>query len=165
MWGVQNSKCIMDDLKKIWGWLRPVVLSVVMMAVAGFWNANMDTVAFHFSESVFEGKKDEYYNPAISWQNKWWKDPVTGEIDVDREKYWGSSRWFVKFTDYWHLAKSGMLMFVFLSVVFYRRGKGSRWWEYGIDYILLYLAFTFTFSLFFGVLLLRKKKGKGEVSA
>jgi hypothetical protein len=110
-----------------------LVLSAVMKAV-------MDKLQFHFSTSIFYNL--ENWNPRNSWRNKWKNgDPNQGE------RFWGSSRWFVRFTDAWHNFQSFMLTFMFLAIVNYK--TFINWY---VDFIIIYLIFTTIFELTFRLL-------------
>lgn len=146
----------MSTIKRITTWLKPVIGSVIFVAFAGFWNANMDVVQFRWDTSIHENMFDEQKcNPKVSWTNKWWTNPDTGEVEVGKEKFPGSSTVFVRFTDCWHFFQGLMITCFILGVIFYRR-RNAKFWEYLIDFVLLYGAFTLTFSVFFGAILIRK---------
>lgn len=82
------------------------MISLILMILAGVCKAVMDTLQFHFHESVFTHKqdgvvgllKDRFWNPEMSWINKY-KDGDKSK----GEKFFGSSTVFVAFTDGWHL--------------------------------------------------------------
>lgn len=133
-------------------YLKPIRYVLLCLAAAGALNAAMDTVSFHFDRSVFSYlHHDSYFNPQISWVNKWAVDesgkPVPG---VDR--YWESSRLFVVLTDFWHLAKSLMIGCIMLAVICYRR-ETARSPIALADFILCYAAFTGSFTVFYDCIL------------
>ncbi len=150
----------MNKIKMIWNWFKPMLLMTILVAIAGFADANRDTVAFHWSVSIHQDILPETYaNPSVSWINKWWKDKETGEYVVGKEKFPGSSTVFVAFTDFWHLMQMIVLACFFLAITL-KKHKRNKWWEYLIEYIILYAAFTMTFTLFFSFLLVKRKKGE-----
>jgi len=53
------------------------------------------------SENLFN---ISYWNKSESWTKKW-KTVIINNKYVKKEKFWGSSRWFVSFTDGWHLSQ------------------------------------------------------------
>ena len=77
-----------------------VSLAIVFFSLAGVAEAVMDILQFKFMESVFKNKNQMFWNPQLSWQNKW-KDgcPKFGP------KFFGSTTVFVFVTDAWHLFK------------------------------------------------------------
>ena len=134
-------------------WFRPIALSLLFCALGGMSNAAMDKASFHYDRSVFSTLGDDgYFNPALSWKNKWQRDEK-GEVIAGKERFPGASTVFVNLTDFWHLAKTGMLAAVMLAVVCYRRRASLT--VHIVDFALLYIAFTGTFSLFFDGLFVR----------
>ena len=70
-----------------------IILSVVFSILSGISKAVMDLS----EESKIKGNP-LFWHKNKSWQNKWKNgDKKQGE------KFFGSSRWFVAFTDAWHL--------------------------------------------------------------
>lgn len=120
------------------------ILIFVLIIFAGISNAIMDIISHNFSSSIFSNfKNTQWWNPGLSWKNKWKNgDPAQGE------KFWGSSRWFVRFTDAWHFFQGLMFTFFFLSIVIY-----SVIVHPIADFFILYVLFTGTFSLFYNKIL------------
>jgi hypothetical protein len=57
-----------------------MILSITLLALAGLFDACRDKVQFHFGKSVFKGINDQFFDPAISWRNKYKNgDPSRGE--------------------------------------------------------------------------------------
>lgn len=77
-----------------------IFISILFFGLYGAFEAVMDTLQFKFHTSVFKDLNQVFWNPEVSWQNKW-KDgcPKFGP------KFWGSTTWFVFVTDGWHLMK------------------------------------------------------------
>lgn len=143
-----------NTMQRLHEWLMPVIFSIVFCALAGFCNAAMDVVSFRYAKSVFVAQgNDTYFDPTKSWVNKWQLD-AAGQPIPGKERFPGSSTVFVKFTDFWHLAKSGMICLMMLAVIAYRRA-GAPPLHYFADFILCYMAFTGVFSLCFDFLLIR----------
>ncbi len=116
-----------------------VTIFLLLIILAGISNAIMDVLKFRYSRSVFNKFNENWWNPNKSWRNKWKNgDPEQGE------RFWGSSRWFVRFTDAWHFFQGLMFTSLFLSIVFYET-MINAW----VDFIMIYLIFTLTFSLFY----------------
>jgi len=124
-------------------------ISIILMIIAGFFNACMDILKVRYDKSIFRfWKYQNWLDPSKSWVNKWKNgDPSQGE------RFFGSSTFFVSLTDAWHLAKHFMLTFIMLSVVFYQ--PIINWW---MDFIILYVSFTVTFEVFFSKILIRIQK-------
>jgi hypothetical protein len=114
---------------------------LLFLFIAAINKAIMDKLVFHYEKSIFSKFKNEnWWDKTKSYKNKW----KNGNQE-DGERFWGSSRWFVSFTDAWHLHQKVFLTFIFLSVVFYEKQFG-----YFIDFCLFYMFFTATFEIFFG---------------
>ena len=124
-------------------------ISVILMVIAGVFNACMDVLKHRYNVSIFKGMKaQQWTNPGLSWTNKWKNgDPSQGE------KFIGSSTFLVSLTDFWHFCKHFMLTFIMLAVVLYH--PIINWWA---DFLILYFAFTATFELFFSKILIKKTK-------
>jgi hypothetical protein len=94
-----------------------LVISLIIISLAGLAEAVMDVIQFHFSDSIFSNSinyKNNYWNPQDSWKNKWKDyDPQLGE------KFKGSSTLFVFTTDAWHFFKfiRTSLLFIGLGII------------------------------------------------
>lgn len=99
------------DRRTYW---RTALFSFVMLAAALASNAVMDTLQFHFKGSVFdaEGLNEQWWNPALSWSNKW-KDGVPEQ----GERFPLSSTALTGVTDAWHFFKSLTVFFIGLAIV------------------------------------------------
>ena len=131
-----------------------LILCLLFLAVGSAANAVMDKISFHFDKSIFWDKDKRFWNPAISWINKWKDgDPLKGE------SFWGSSRWFVSLTDAWHRFKSFQLWCYAAAVAIIIEVPGL---PKAASFIVALLVFRFvmssTFVLFFNVLLVRRHR-------
>jgi len=94
-----------------------LVISLIIISLAGLAEAVMDVIQFHFSDSIFSNSikyKNNYWNPQDSWKNKWKDyDPQLGE------KFKGASTLFVFTTDAWHFFKfiRTSLLFIGLGII------------------------------------------------
>lgn len=119
-------------------------LSLIFIAFAGIANACMDVLKTRrWCSSLFRiFRKDDWFNPAVSWRNKWKNgDPLQGE------RFLGSSTFLVWLTDAWHFLKMIMIVSICLSVIAY-----VPLFNWYVDLILLLLAFTLSFELFYGII-------------
>lgn len=122
---------------------------LILLIIAGISNAIMDVLRFRYNKSIFLNFRNQnWWNPNISWRNKW-KDgnPENGE------KFWGSSRWFVRFTDAWHFFQGLMFTCFFLSIIIY-----IPLFNVVIDFIIIYVTFTTTFEIFFKKIFIKNNK-------
>lgn len=89
------------------------VIGLICVLIAAISEAAMDTLQFHFSESIFSKLNPHFWNPALSWDNKY----KLGEPKLGA-KFLGSTSIFVMFTDAWHLFKS-LRTFSLFSAMFF----------------------------------------------
>lgn len=93
---------------------------VVMVILAGAANGVMDTIAFHYDTSILAKLPDNYqryWNPALSWRNKYKYNDDGSLMQPLTERYWGSSTIFSFATDGWHLMKFLYTNLLRLSIV------------------------------------------------
>jgi len=111
---------------------------ILLIIFAGISNAIMDTLQFKFHESIFRKLNHKIWNPETSWRNKW-----KGGIKDNGERFWGSSRWFVRFTDAWHFFQGMLWTFLFGAIVLYKTHFNII-----IDFIIIYFVFCSIFYVF-----------------
>ena len=123
-----------------------IILSVVFSVLAGISKAICDLS----EEGKIKFYKKTFWIKDLSWQNKWKNgDKKQGE------KFFGSSRWFVLFTDAWHLF--GVLFRVFYAKVYICIGlliSINIWYTFGA--LVVYIIFATTFHIFHSYKILRK---------
>ena len=136
-----------------------LIISIVLLIIAGIGKAVMDTLQFHFSTSVFKNLVLNYWwNPSISWRNKYKnKDPEQGEA------FLGSTTVFCFLTDAWHFAQFIYLRSIMAVVVLFCTSDAlsfipsvSLWLKYCIAYVALSVLFNCTFELFYSQIFKRK---------
>ena len=122
-----------------------IILSVVFSVIAGISKAIMDT-----SEEGVIKWNPLFWHKHKSSVNKWKNgDKAQGE------RFFGSSRWFVLFTDAWHLF--GVLFRAFYAKVYICIGlliSIDIWYTFGI--LVAYIIFATTFHIFHSYKILRK---------
>ena len=137
------------------------MISLILIALAGALNATYEILFTGFNQSIFKKLNPEFWNPLESWKFKWaspFPQPVEdkwyyfGFLPRYKERFPYSSTVFVFLTDAWHLFKALMLGCIMLAVVNY-----SVLVTPFIDFILLYVTFTFTFTMFFDYVLRIRK--------
>lgn len=118
------------------------MLTILFIVLAAVCKAVADTLAHHFSTSVFKWKDPRWWNPAISWQH-------VG---------------FIRFTKYradaWHLANSGMILFFIIAAIVFEPVNihiGSFHLSiWGGFLVVIYgYAFILPFNLFYNKILRR----------
>jgi len=122
------------------------MISIILIILAGLFNAAMDILKNKYHNSIFKKYKNkQWIDPTISWKNKWKNEnPIYGN------KFFLSSTLFVFITDLWHLFKTLMIISICLSIVFYN--PIFKWY---IDVFIFYLGFTLTFELFYSKILIK----------
>lgn len=97
------------------------------------------TIQFKYTSSIFRfWKNQQYFNPAISWKNKW---KIVNEKAI--EAFPGSSTVFVFLTDFFHLCQ-----FVFLNSFMGLAALGIVR-EFNFITLALFIAFRFLFGWLF----------------
>ena len=115
-------------------------LVILLVFIAGISNGIMDELQFHFHKSVFSNKSIMFWNPEMSWMNKYkFKHPKYGP------KFFGSTTFLVWITDAWHLFQMIMWTSLFLSIVLYQPILDN----FIFDFILLRIVFFIGFKIFY----------------
>lgn len=125
-------------------------LSIIVASVS---NAIMDTLAHHFHRSIFSNMNHWFWNPGVSWRNKY----NGGNVYAGRKKIviWIFGRRIktmfnkpVFLTDAWHLFKSIMITaFIFAIVISPKLSV--------LDFVMIGIVYNTIFSLFYNRLLIR----------
>lgn len=78
---------------------KNIIYAGLLQMGAGFADGTNQAYLFHYSSKFKNIKPNE-----IAWKNKWAKDEF-GNVIVGKERFWGSSRWFVFTTDFHHATR------------------------------------------------------------
>ena len=121
------------------------MISLLLVALAAICNAVMDVISFHYKQSIFTKYNPQWWNPAISWKNKY----IDWDNDVRMEKviYIGnlfSIKYPTFLTDAWHFFKSLMIVLLGFAIVFYNPVVNIY-----VDIILVGLAWNLIFNVFY----------------
>lgn len=103
----------------------------------------MDVVSFRWDDCVFQRYDRTWFDPELSWINKW----KQGRKE-NGEAFLFSSTMLVWLTDFWHLCKTLMILALVISIVLYN--PIISWY---IDIIIYFIAFTWTFEIFYSKIL------------
>lgn len=88
-----------------------IILCMILISIAAYCEAVMDTLAHHFEKSIFAKLNSKWWNPVVSGNNKWKNgDKSQGE------RFFLSSTLLVGFTEAWHLFKMIRTFCVFLAM-------------------------------------------------
>jgi hypothetical protein len=128
------------------------ILSLLSISLSGIFNAVMDTLSHHYSKSIFVKYNPQFWNPQISWRNKY--------IDGDYTK--GRNRKIIIFTDAWHLFKFMDICFQLSSITFaclytyFNKDMKLIDLIFHVNPIIYSIVRNTSFSLFYNGLLLKK---------
>jgi hypothetical protein len=139
----------------------PAIACVALIFLGGLLNGTMDKLQFHYSKSVFPqgpddkllGKGELFWNPKLSWRNKYkGGDPELGPA------YPGATTWLVSTTDAWHLLKTLMMacyhLAILIGLVWYYRWP--KWLLLAAPLPLNAAVFGLAFTIMFHHILIRK---------
>ena len=120
-----------------------IIVICILLFISALAKAIQDKLQFHFEKSVFMSVKNpQYWNPVISWKNKYKNyDKTRGE------RFLGSSTIFVSLLDGWHLFGlirdfSVIICFTIVTLNPY--------------YLLIYPLYRLVFHIFFTFVLTKK---------
>lgn len=120
------------------------ILTIVLVAITAISTAAAHTLKDHFDISIFSRYKREFWDPLISWRNKY----------IDRDPAKGRNHKFVPFTDAWHMLNSltisAFLVFPLLNPYILIHPI--------LTYVLLGIIHILTFNLFYNHIFLKKTK-------
>ena len=111
-----------------------------------------DTIQHHIYQSIFARKNPQYWNPSISWMNKYKKrtfeyEGKPKEIVTDQPAFWLSTTWLVWLTDAAHLADALRRLFsIGLLAILYLSGRVD--WIGTLDVWWLFAALAFNYGVF-----------------
>lgn len=96
--------------------LPPLRLAHLFVALASICKAVKDTLAFHWGSSVFKEYNPNFWNPNVSWMNKYknWPDDPSPAFPL-------ANNALVWLTDAWHLFD--MLTLIFLLIAVHLKGN------------------------------------------
>lgn len=122
--------------------------SLIFVLIAGMFNAIMDLCG-KYDYTIFSKftKMRNFMDGSVSWKNKY--------KNGDREqgpRFIFSTKFLVFLTDMWHLCKTSMLFFLSIAIVKYE--PMVVWY---LDFIIYWIAFGTSFTIFYDYLFLLKK--------
>ena len=116
------------------------MISLILVMLAAICNAVIDVVSFHYAKSVFSKLNRQWWDPYVSWKNKY--------VNWDGGKRTEKTIWGIKYptalTDAWHFFKSTMLTLVILAIVLYKPFINPF-----IDFVVIGIGWNVAFNLFY----------------
>lgn len=130
------------------------MISLLFWCLAAACCAVMDTLQYHFYSSKIyytlrKPTQSYWWNPEFSWKNKY----------IDRYPPNGLRKWLwfdVPFTDAWHTFKSLMIVFICLSIAFFRMPVPETWYNIMLIFVVFGVFWNLTFNLFYNKILIKK---------
>lgn len=118
-----------------------MIIALILAFIAGIANGVHETVHYHYSgfKKRFPKADDLYWNPMISWKNKY----KNGNVDEGR-KFFGSTTLLVWTTDAKHLFGTIMRWSLILSAF-----MTPHWYLLPITFVGFTAGFHLTYTLFF----------------
>ncbi len=135
-----------------------IILSLfILVCLSAIAEAGMDKLQFHFYESIFSNKRHKYWNPSISWSNKYKDgDPEKGEA------FPFSTTLLVCLTDGWHCLKliknTTIFAAIFMAMLLIVNGFIAAF----AFIIVLRAAYGYLFQLCFETIFSLKNKNTDE---
>jgi hypothetical protein len=125
------------------------ILILVCWILAAVCNAVMDVLAFKYKYSIFSSRDPFYWNPGISWRNKY-KSRKTSEGPA----FLGSTTFLVFTTDAWHLFQFLSNSFIVISMIMLMivPYEFKHWYYYVALFIPFKVVWGVTFELFYSTI-------------
>ena len=138
-------------------WRNYIVLGTSTLA-AGMLDGSTESLSFHYNNGVkphFTSINDQYWNPAISWTNKY----KNGDVNQG-EKFTGSTSFLVFTTDGYHLLRTLRKTADDFTIAYYVNDnytsiitRKKKWRNLATDFLILTVirsvGFSLTYSLIF----------------
>jgi hypothetical protein len=122
-----------------------VILVFVCWILAAICNAVMDILAFKYKYSIFSSWNPNYWNPSISWRNKYKNRKVS-----NGPAFFGSTTFLVFTTDAWHLFQFFSNSFIVVSIILTVHVYCTpTWWQNIVLFIVFKIAWGAPFELFY----------------
>jgi len=124
-----------------------MILIILFFIIAAFSESIMDTLQFHYYNSIFKLFKNKlFWNPEISWRNKY-----KNGNPLDGEKFLFSKTLLVGLTDGWHLFKLIRNFSLFFGIFLIFNLTYSIWLSVFFSTILR-IMYGVIFTLFYKIL-------------
>ena len=117
-----------------------MMISLIFIALEGIFNSVMDTLDHHFSTSIFKNWNPYFWNPSLSWKQKY---ELPGWIPD-------------AFTDAWHISKFLQIVSFLIAIVFYApitKFFGISLLNTTVDFLILGVLRNTVFTIFYTYIL------------
>lgn len=120
-------------------------LIIILGIVACLSNFLMDEVKHKYDRffgKILPDSWDGWFNPAKSWQNKWFAESAFLDVMFSTVLVW--------VTDFWHFAKTVMLVCIGFIIVILENST-LLWWQYALEVLALGLGWFMVWELINGI--------------
>ena len=120
-------------------------LIIILGIVACLSNFLMDEVKHKYDRffgKILPDSWDGWFNPAKSWQNKWFAESAFLDVMFSTVLVW--------VTDFWHFAKTVMLVCIGFIIVILENST-LLWWQYALEVLALGLGWFLVWELINGI--------------
>lgn len=135
----------------------PCLLAVLFYSCSGIMDALMDTIKDHFSESIFSKLNQQFWNPSVSWTNKY-KNHDHTQGHATFTIFGIRFNTIDAFSDAWHISKvirEGYIVLAILSIFFC--SSNCQTIQIIITFISLLIFRNAAFVLFYNRIFMIKK--------
>lgn len=109
--------------------MKKDIAPICLMAASGALDGFAETLKFHYDR--VDGLNDDFWNPAISWKNKYKHgNPAEGEA------FTGSTTVFVGVTDGYHLTRT-LRNCCMITGITLKIGDKQKWYYYVLEAVIL----------------------------
>jgi len=121
------------------------MISLILVGIAAICNAVMDVLQFHYKQSIFDKYNSKWWNPAISWKNKYvdWDNYLRNRKQLNIFNLFYID-YPIFLTDAWHFFKSSMIVLLGLAIVFYNPVINIY-----VDIVLIGIVWNMVFKVFY----------------
>lgn len=125
---------------------RSYKVTVPLLFASGIWDGLNEVLHTHYPrfQARFPNANPGWWNPAISWENKW-KIDADGSVMTGFDRFPGSSTVFVFVTDGYHATRAADHLFLYAGIAL-NIGERKRWTHYLVDVGLHSLARSIGFN-------------------
>lgn len=120
-------------------------LIIILGIIACLSNFLMDEVKHKYDRffgKILPDSWDGWFNPAKSWQNKWFAESAFLDVMFSTVLVW--------VTDFWHFAKTVMLVCIGFIIVILENST-LLWWQYALEVLALGLGWFMVWELINGI--------------
>jgi len=121
-------------------------MTYILIFIAAFSNAIMDTLRHHFDKSVFKNLNQQFWNAAVSHTNKY----KNGDSKLGRKYPKCLSPLTDIFSDAWHIFKIIMIVAIIIGFSITKQFQFS-------DLLIHWAIWFATFEIFYSHILISKK--------